>query len=204
MLKTFPLIPIIFLFFCYNLTAQTDDTEDDNASFFDDGNNAVANRKNVLKLDFISTLNGDLSIQYERAVNKRFSVEIGVGRILPYYVPEFHILINPVLLTIEDPNHGYSLWFHPKYYFMDKVPKSYYTGVQLRRRYYNIGSENEIFTHNDLILTAGRQFMHIKQRLAIDFNSGYGLRFRKYKNDQGDVEKFQLFFQFSLKLGYFF
>lgn len=204
MLKILPLISIVFLLFCNNLNAQTDDAEEDNSSFFDDGNNAIASRKNVLKLDLISTLNGDLSIQYERALSRKFSLEIGVGRILPYYVPELHILINPVLLTIEDPNHGYSLWVQPKFYLLDRAPETYYTGIQLRRRYYNIGSENQIFTHNDLILTVGRQFMHIKKRLAIDFNGGYGLRFRKYKNDLGDVEKFQLFYQFSLKLGYFF
>lgn len=158
----------------HKLPAQSDSTQN-NAYYFDDG--GVSEAKNLIKLNILSIINGDLPVYYERVLSKSFSIEIGAGILFPYYIPELPQLSSDSH-RIENPDYGYSLWIHPKYYLQDQAPELTYFGIQLRRRNYN--QDNETIIYTDVTLNYGLQ-LYFGKRFVFDYNIGIGFRFETDK-----------------------
>jgi hypothetical protein len=165
----------IFIFFV-STSAQSQNTDTNSVAYLmDDGN--ISNTKNIIKVNFISPIMGDVPFYYERLLGKYIGIEAGVGILLPYYGPEgLGILYEEK--EIVDPGLGYSIWVQPKVYFFGKAPEYNYMGFQYRKRHYNLNNGQQI-DHIDLTLNFGFQFF-ITNRLLLDYNIGIGFRQRKY------------------------
>lgn len=172
-MKRYLCAPIItfFLFLSFDTVYAQSDSIQDNSYYFDDG--GISDAKNVIKLNILSTINGDLSLFYERVLFNSFSIEFGAGLILPYYITELPKLFSDEA-EIKKPDSGYSLWIHPKYYFQQKAPELYFIGIQIRRRNYNQDYQTIVYT--DITLNYGLQLI-LAKRIAFEYNIGIGYRF---------------------------
>lgn len=152
------------------------DSIQDNSFYFDDG--GISARKNIIKINILSAINGDLPLYYERALSKSFSIEIGAGLLLPYYILELPQIFSTEA-EIINPDFGYSLWIHPKYYLQQNAPELNYFGVQIRKRNYN--QNNQTIVYTDVTLNYGLQLI-LGKRIAFDYNVGIGVRFKREKS----------------------
>jgi len=196
-LKKLIIISIWLLPLC-NLFAQTNGSSE-NSYFLDDG--GISNSKNLLKVNVLSIVNGDLPFYYERVLSKSFSVEIGAGILLPYYLPELPRLITNNENEIVDPAGGYSLWIQPKYYIQGKSPELRYFGLQFRKRNYNL--KNGVIITYDLSFITGTQLIFAK-RMALDLSIGLGIH--STNKNETDIFRFNnyLTIPVAIKLGYLF
>ena len=150
-----------------------------------------------------SVIIGDLPVYYERVFLKRLSIEAGIGVLLPYYVQEGFGLIEDEKDIIE-PDIGYSLWLHPKYYFTDKAPEYGYMGFQYRLRNYNLKSGDKI-KYKDLTLNFGWH-LFLGKVFLMEYNIGVGFRFKIFL-DKYDIEiekKSNIAFPIGFRFGYVF
>lgn len=172
-IKIIILMLILALF--YNKIYSQDDNTIDNSSYFDDG--GLSERKNIIKYNILSSLNGDASLHYERALAKKFAIEIGAGFLFPnkfiFLEDEFYNA------SPRKTDNGYSLWLNPKFYIFKNAPEDYYVSFLLRQRCYNIGEQKII--HNDILFNQGIQFI-IGKRFSFDISLGFGLRLTKDKS----------------------
>lgn len=193
----FVLLQICF----FNSFGQEDQTQDNNFQYFDDG---IASGKNILKVNILSSLSGDVSVSYERVLNHDFSVEVRGGIIRSHYVPDFfsigEYLDNKDEFLIKG---GYSLGIQPRYYY-HSAPELYYTALQLRTRHYILESQDMSF--NDLYIITGTQKI-IGENWVLDVSIGIGARLKIFEIESLDgSSKYQLggVFPFSIKVGYIF
>jgi len=192
------LITSISLLLSCGLHAQTDSTDTSLDYMFDDAD--IYDKKNVLKLNLVSILNGDFSIHYERVIKGVYSVEVGVGILREPTVADFWDLLE-YGEGVQGVTGGYSLWLQPKWYVFHKAPRLYYGGLQLRRRVYK--TESVDFNYNDIALISGLQF--ILKRITIDWDVWYGLRLTQYPTSQNPYDSpARQLIQTNLKLGYTF
>ncbi len=179
---------------------QNDSLTNDIDSYFEDG--GIKNAKNVFKINVLSLVNGDLPIFYERAISNVFSIELGVGILLPYYIPEPPLLIKQIGTNnppaAKDVKIGYSLYINPKIYFSHSAPTGFYIGFQWRHRSYKLPLKKLVY--NDLIFNLGYVF-NPKKRFVIEPNFGLGYRFINDKNITATDFLDHTAFVFSLKFG---
>ncbi len=177
-----------------------DDTSDI-SGYFDDGR--ISKAKNIIKVNALSVITGDIPVYYERVLTKRLSIEVGFGILLPYYGSELPGNTG-VDQVISDPDNGYSIWVHPKYYIW-KSPEGSYLGIQYRRRSYNENGFNIIYS--DYTINYGFQFI-IGSRGIMDINLGLGLRDKKVPNgfltESWELEKTALVVPFGIRFGILF
>lgn len=186
-----------FLLAQNNLLAQNDSIQD-NSYYFDDG--GVAGSRNLLKINLLAVVHGDLAFNYERILSKRFSLEVGAGILLPYHIPDAAELILEEF-PIQDPKNGYSLWIHPRYYVLDNAAERFYLGIQLRRRNYNLDNAgNQTIIYSDITYNCGFQWI-IGKRYVFDLNYGLGFRSITKKGPGPDCENGTLTIPFGIKLG---
>ena len=177
-IKKTPLLLMTFiLLLLHNKVIAQNDSIQDNSYYFDDG--SISESKNLVKINVLSIIIGDLPVYYERIFGKSFSIEIGAGILLPYYIPEVTQLFSNKS-EIVDPNFGYSIWLHPKYY-IQQAPELNYFGIQFRRRNYN-----QTIICTDLTFNYGLQFI-LGNRFILDYNVGLGFRFKTQKSP--NIEK---------------
>lgn len=184
------LIPIIF--FHSFIIAQESDTTNI-FYYFDDG--GISNSRNVVKFNTLSILNGDLPVYYEVALNNAFTLEVGAGILLPYYFPKLNFFYDEDF-KINNPDFGYSIWVHPKFYGKREAPQNYYIGIQYRRR--NFNQDNQEIVYVDYTFNVGMQLI-MKDRLIFDYNVGVG-----YKKDIKDTNSIFAVMPIGIKLGYLF
>ena len=196
MMKYIQLIVMIFILLIlqYKVIAQNDSIQD-NAYYFDDG--GISESKNLFKINVLSIVNGDLPVYYERILGNSFSIEVGAGILLPYYIPELPNLLSGES-EIENPDFGHSLWIHPKYYIQHEAPELNYIGVQFRRRYYNQDDQPIIYT--DLTINFGLQLI-LGKRFVFDYNLGIGFRYKTQKSIHMKNEISGVALPIGIKLG---
>ena len=195
------LILVLLLFTLEKINSQTiiSDTSELSEYFAD----RTTEAKNIIKINVLSIFAGDLPIYYERVITKQFTLEAGVGIILPFYVFEFSGLYSEEQI-ITDPDGGYSFWFHPKIYFW-RAPDEMYFGLQYRfRKYY----ENDMsVTYSDYSINYGYQWI-LGTHFVVDANIGLGFRVRNLPDDFDpwveDYKKTTVVAPFGIKLGVLF
>ncbi len=180
------------------LIAQNDSIKD-NSYYFDDS--GISEAKNIVKLNILSIINGDLPLYYERILSKSISIEVGVGLLLPYYIPELPQILSEEASDIKNPDLGYSLWIHPKLYIFHEAPELSYIGMQLRRRNYN--QDYQTFRYTDITVNYGIQFI-VGKRIVFDCNIGLGLFINAKKSTLNDSYIDGIALPLGVKIGYLF
>lgn len=193
MRRKYPILILLFVLLLSNtmLLAQNDSINDI-SYYFDDG---ISGQKNLIKLNAMSIINGDLPVFYERILGNSIGIEVGVGLLLPYYVYELGDIFTEGA-KIENFNLGYSLWIHPKYYVTHNAPELGYWGIQFRKRNY---SQTKSFT--DITINTGAQYI-IGKRMTISVNVGMGIRFNKDKTNETSELEEGFIIPFAIKIGY--
>lgn len=173
---------ILLLFSLVKLLLFTDIcllSQEDNSYYFDDGGISTCN--NVIKINTLSILNGDLPFFYERVFIDEISIEIGAGVLLPFYNIENNIFYSESSFPITNPTGGYSIWIQPRFYSKHTAPESSYIGFMYRKRFYNQNNEQIVFT--DFAINIGQQIM-IKKRMTCDFSLGAGYKIQEDNSSQ--------------------
>lgn len=167
--------------------------------YLNDG--GLSKRKNLIKLNPISIISGEVPFFYERIFSKSFGMEVGVGVLLPYYNPEFPELIwdNPIGVT--NPVGGYSWYLFPKLYLGRGAPESTYVGFQVRKRNFDTDVGDKVFA--DLTVNFGGQSLVFKS-MILELN--WGLGFRLETDEANDIknEVQGLALPFIIKICYLF
>ncbi len=175
------------------------DTSELREYFMDPGSEA----KNVFKINLTSFLSGDLPVYYERVLTKQFSIEAGVGVILPFYVFEGSNIYSDEQI-ITNPDGGYSLWIHPKLYFW-RAPEGMYFGLQYRYRKYL--QDNAVVRYSDYTINYGYQWI-LGTHFVLDANIGAGFRIRNIPDDfyewEDEFIKTTLVVPFGIRFGVLF
>ncbi len=107
---------LLFIFFIITTPfySQQNENENQNHKYFEDG--GLSERKNLIKLDLFSILNGDVPFFYERVLSDNVSIEIGAGFQLPFYnneLPYWFDAEKDASYYISNIKNGYSLWLMP-------------------------------------------------------------------------------------------
>lgn len=173
--KYAPLIlNLLLLLYCNNLQAQQDSIQN-NSFYFNDG--GISETKHIIKLNILSVIDGNISFYYERKLNKSWSIETGIGVLLPYYAPKLTDLLSDEDKR-TDHEVGYNVWIHPKNYIQGKAPELTYIGLQLKNTNYK--QDNETIAYTDIILDSGMQHI-IRKKIILGYNIGVGYRLTKEK-----------------------
>lgn len=192
------LIVSLALIFSTSLYAQS---ENDISQYFDDG--GVSESKNILKINLASALNGDISVHYERAVASNVSIEVGVGKLLPFYNFELPKLYESDF-GIKDPDNGFSWSLQSKFYvWSQNTLEEGYAGFQISQRRYATTS-----TYTDLTMNYGVQLL-LGKGFIVDLGIGIGGRFREVKDEaiklrEEDLREKQLIYPINIKTGFLF
>ncbi len=195
---------LIFLSFYSIKSFAQETTPNDNSYYFDD--DGVSEARNLIKFNSIATLSGEVSFSYERILSKTFTVEFRTGLIMPHYIPDYYEVLeySESVIKNEGIKGGYSIGVQPKIYYF-KAPELAYTGLQLRRRVYNL--ETQSLTYSDIYIVGGIQKI-IMTRMVIDFSTGVGFRLKTFEkinpNDEQSNKELTLVLPLALKIGYIF
>ena len=168
--KAILLVLLLSPFLGGKLLAQNDSI---NAQYFSD--NGIAGGKNVIKLNMLSPIVGELAVHYERVLTDMMSLEVGGGAMLSYHVPDLIDILSGDGGDITDPSLGYCLYIHPKFYPQREAPELSFTGPMYRKRVYNMADRKVVY--NDLTWNYGFQLM-LAHRMVLDYNLGLGFRFK--------------------------
>lgn len=148
--------------------------------------------KNLIKINPILFLRGDIPIYYERALSGKFSAEVGFGMTIRDYISSVTTLGGEVYQDGIDikPNLGYSINLGARYYPSNYVyqPEGVFLGLDYRFQKYNATAENTniIFTktaiteqNNDVRLLLG-YIKYFEENVFIEWYSGFGVRHKVY------------------------
>lgn len=174
--------------------------EEDISQYFQDS--GYSRRKNVVKVNLLSLLQGDLPISFERVLTKAITIEAGIGIMFPYYVPGSFELFLGEERVIKKPNMGYSLMLQPKLYLrVKKAPEYSYLSLLYRRRVFS--QNNAKITFDEFAFTFGFQlFVGKSNQIVTTYESGFGLRIAKDYSQNS--KKYSPIAPLNLKLGYIF
>ncbi len=198
MKKLIPLIALLLLFILPSTRAMAQaDSTVDLSYYFEDG--GISESRHVFKLNIFTIYYGELPLHYEYVVSESFSVEAGVGLLLPYFVQD------PILEYMDWPlivneGIGYSLWLFPKYYFRKGAPELNYAGIQFRQR--NFNAENQKVIYTDLTVNYGVQLM-LGRRIAIDYVVGAGVKIAREDPVINNKRLIGVSIPVQLKIGFF-
>lgn len=195
---------LLILLGCISFSfAQTN--ADSLAFYFDDDGISVS--KNIVKVNAAAVVNGDLPIHYERVLGNVIGLEVGIGLLLPYYLPDLIELtahLSGESILIKDPGFGRSLWGQLKYYYADEGVEGRYIGFQYRTRKYKQPIQPAEVVHSDIVVNFGGQYI-IGKRMLLDASLGLGNRFRRETTSSGEITKeTALVMPLAIKLGYLF
>lgn len=167
------LITTLIVSMTYALFGQ-EKADEDLSQYFDD--QGISQAKGILKTDAIAMIHGDWPLLYEHMLSDQFSIEGGVGLLMPYYVHDFLALIFTENNGITNNQLGVSFKGQLKLY-TDKAPDLHYWGVQLYHRSFSDLGVTE-FT-----FTKGWQ-RFVGKRLTIDYGLGLGIRTQQIRGEQ--------------------
>jgi hypothetical protein len=198
-IKFFFAFALFFAQFGLNVQGQTDTSKAKDVSYYFD-DNGISELKNVLKINILSIIQGDVPFYYERTFNKILSIEAGLGFQLPYFVKSPISIRNNEDPIIKSPDSGLSIWIFPRFYLAKTAPEGIYIGPQFRKRFYNQGTEK--INVNDITYNAGLQFFTGKH-FIIDLATGAGVSIINRTQPEALVNRyFDISYQIDLKIGY--
>ena len=193
------LLKFILLLFTSLIGLQSFAQKEDVSKYLDDG--GISSSKNIVKINLSSTAMGDASVSFERVLANAFSLEAGVGKIMPYYVEGsfWEVIQNGYS---NKSFSGYSFTINPRFYKSKEAPEFGYVGIHLRRRNIDYGdfSNNQI---TDLTINSGKQII-LGKRIAFDIDSGIGLRTSLRTDNLGSYSSRGIVFQLNIKTGFLF
>jgi hypothetical protein len=196
------ILSIIFLTQLTYLHAQEDSYkgEEDVSIYFNDS--GYSKRKNLIKVNLLALVQGDLPISLERVITKGISIEAGVGVMLPYYTPNLFELLIPDERTIKNPDLGFSFMVQPKFYIIYKeAPEYSYVGVLYRKRFFS--QNNQKINFDEIAITYGfNLFLGKSNTVLFAYETGLGLRITTNKTT--DRKTYLPCFPLNFKLGYIF
>lgn len=188
-------IAFAILWFSLPLKAQV--KEPDHAYYLNDG--GISTSKNIIKLDGLSLIQGNLALLYERVINKTVSIETGGGFRLPYYLPDLSL---PFIRTVPPDFKtfpGLSFRLETKYYF-HKAPELKYLALRFQH------SRFPDLSLNDYTFQWGKQHI-IGRRGIIDASFGLGFRFQQSSLEHyyfNPDASFAIILPLNIKFGYLF
>lgn len=138
---------------------------------FDDGR--FSSNSNLIKLNLAGLVASDLSFQYERVLSDMFSVELGLGTILPYKGWEFNDFFEKESTDGLSLQSGFSFSIAPRLYAHQKAPQSFYISPAYMHRHKSY--EDVTIKIDYWILQSGFQWF-ISKRLLFEYNVGLGAK----------------------------
>jgi hypothetical protein len=169
--KRLILVGVLIIFSYHHSRGQSDTTS--MRYYFDDG--GIASSRAIFKVETIAIIHGELPVLLEVFVKQNFSLELGAGVILPYYVHDFLPLLFNEGQGFKNSEFGNSFWLSSRLY-MREAPESNYWMLQARRR--NFVNTNV----TEITFNFGKQKIFGK-RWICDYGIGLGLRFQKYSQE---------------------
>ena len=158
--------------------------------------------KNLVKLDFASLFTGDLTINYERVVSNRLSLEFSFGVNMGYLNEGImHLIDDNDQDYVLEPESGYSFGMFLRFYGNRTAPIKNYAGFQIKVNSY--ASNNVDSRQLDLSAHVGNQ-VNISNRFMFDFNIGLGIRRSTDKVDSLEIRDLEPIIPVAIKLGYLF
>lgn len=158
-MKQFIIIFIVFIS-ALNINAQTD---------------TIIQQKNIIKFQFLHLCIGEVKFQYEKVLNNKFSVGLGLG-----FIDSSIGIIYP-----DQERVGFEINPQGRYYFYRKAPVGIYTGI------YGVFSEGLFKEHKEELygnvykyILCGGGFIVGNQtklkKITIDTYIGGGIYNKKY------------------------
>lgn len=181
--------------FVGNLICQEDN---DLSVYFDDG--GFTSSKNLVSVNLASILVDDVHFTYERKISDEFSLEIGAGYLMPYYVREINYWIFGDRVFDTPPDGGYSYNIGVNYFYMS-FPDDFYNSINFRQRNYTVGVSNVVF--RDISYSLGARY-NIKGNLMFDYSFGLGYRFESKDGVSGNYKIESFIFPIAIKFDYVF
>lgn len=173
-MKKLTVIFLFFIQFCGIEVLAQSDTIPNNSYYFDESGST--NKKNMFKLNVLSTIYGKMDISYERRV-KSFAYEIGAGLIFPYYLKGFdEILYEKAGAGWEeeiDSQGGASFYGNIKYFLKKDAPKLTYISLGGNLRQYEV--PQGVAGTVEAKLAYGYQYIY-HEKFVFDVNIGIGIR----------------------------
>ena len=158
------------------LNHQAKAQQDSLSRYFDDKEISTSKSRNILKTDLISIIRGDVGLQYERGLSDEFSVTIGAGVLMPYYV---HDLLAVVIGKGAPDNFnstGFSYQFHGRWY-PSKLPDGPHYGILHRTRNFA-----DVKTSEFALFLGNQKLPH--KRFIYDWYFGIGIKTQTSKDGE--------------------
>lgn len=172
--------------------------EKDASYYLDDGN--ISNSHHIVKGTITALVHGQFDIRYEYLIDDKFSIELGGGFKLPYYIP--YVGQKKDFLDtdeIEQDATGNHFSIMPKYYCVHKSPENIYIGFQYRNQ--KLFQEGFDIKAEDYTFYVGAQYM-TKYRFLIDFSMGTGIMSYSYLNSHNKETEQWPIVPLEFKIGY--
>jgi Protein of unknown function (DUF3575) len=147
------------------------DEPDSLRKYFDD--NGLSTRKNIISTNLLAPISGLVGLRYERAISHRMSIELGVQKVMPFYLYELILPLNDLVNNFE-PKGGISLSLSPHFYFWDKAPEFHYMGPRYAFRNYNMIDGSTLQVH-DVTVEYGYN-LFLSKRFMFCYGIGGGAR----------------------------
>jgi hypothetical protein len=145
---------------------------------------------NLIKINPLLVLNGDIPLYYERRIKDRFSIEGGIGFTHMDYIYHSYVLYDEYGEEERRAKPGYSLMVSAKFYpsSYTKALDEFYFGPEIRFRRYNTEVEDcettsfsgylpEYRMVTDFKITVG-YITYLTDEVILDFYGGIGMRSR--------------------------
>lgn len=160
------LLPLLH---CNSLQAQIA-PEEDLHQYFDDG--GLSTRKNLIATDLLAPLAGAVTLRYERGLTKNFSMEVGVSKLLPFYV--FEVLPLNGTIAGFHPKGGFGFSVAPHLFFAEKAPERSFIGLKYGFRRYSL-EDGGFATIHDFSTSYGYNIF-LGKHLMFCYQFGFGYR----------------------------
>ncbi len=164
------------LYLCLWLGLQASVVAQDASSnkyYLDDG--GISAPKAILKFEALSIIHGEVPLHLEVFAKRNFSLEGGIGLIMPYYVHDFGALLVGSENSFSNNSTGLGLWMAARLY-MGEAPEARYWMLQARRRNFQYNHVTE------LTFNFGKQKI-IGGKWVCDYGIGLGVRLQDYSRD---------------------
>jgi hypothetical protein len=160
-----------------------------NFEYFDDG--GLTGSLNVIKFGLITPIAGIPTVYYERSFGGSFSLEAGIGFMLPYAHGDGLALINQIFTNqknnfeIDGVTSGFSWELQPKLWAKskkDKVEGGY--GLLYRNRTYTIGT-TRVINYTDICGMYAYRYSFLPSHIVAELNFGVGVRLKTDSDTSG-------------------
>lgn len=171
-MKQLPLLLIVFWSLWGGvLFAQVQTEDEDLHQYFED--KGMSKRKNIIATNVLAPFHGELGLRYERGITDHFSLEIGLKRLMPFYLFEAAFSGTAPLDGLA-LSTGYGFSIAPHFYFWGRAPEFHYFGPRFARRTHFLENESK-FTFSDITIDYGYNLLFTKH-LIFNYETGIGYR----------------------------